>query len=296
MAMVMGTADRPFVYRALLPFLVAWLTPLLPLTWAQAITQLPFIDMLCAQFHAPDYPREVLWMMLGMYFALMGFLWALRYLMRVVGFTEWARTWVPVIALILLPMFYLYGKLYDLPALFLFTLAFALLIAQRWKLYLLVFAVGTLNKETMILIALIFAVYGFRRLPKAPYWGLLALQLLVFALIKGGLNWYFQNNPGSVVEMHLDLQWQAFWLSPFDALIWGVLLALGIGYRWAEKPVVLRYALVILVPLVISHVFLGMPYEIRVYLEAYPILLLLSVGALFKAALLYNAPPPTGRA
>ena len=167
---------------------------------------------------------------------------------------------------------------------FLFTLGLGLLVRRRWRLFLVVFVLACLNKETTILLTLVFAIH-FRRpasLPRAAYRGLLLAQLAIFAVLKTGLYVLYRDNPGAFVEAHfpqhnLDVL-KAY---PLATVFGWCGVALLVAYRWPEKPAFLRDALWIALPLVVLTFFLGYLDELRDYYEAYPIVLLLilhSVG------------------
>jgi hypothetical protein len=285
--MVYGFAYRPYVYRTLLPSIIRLLTPLVPEGVVAIALQNPLVAIALSRFSTTVYLRESLLMLGGMYLSLLGFIVALRLLMRAVRFTEWAVSWVPVVCLLLLPSVFPDGKFYDFPTLFLFTLGLVLLVQQRWSAYLPTYTLACINKETAILLALVFAVYCYQRVARRSFAYLLSAQLVVFAVTRLWLMWVFRDNPGQVVEFHLPEHLAATMASPQALLLPVAGLAVLIGYRWREKPVFLRNALIIGVPLGILHLFFGAPYEIRNYLEVLPITLLLVVGGIFQPSTLY---------
>jgi hypothetical protein len=81
---------------------------------------------------------------------------------------------VGVSAVLALLPFMIYSKrVYDLSALFLFTLGLLLLAKGRWGWFLLVYLLGCLNKETTLFLTLVFAAcfWGHRR--ERRFWQLL---------------------------------------------------------------------------------------------------------------------------
>lgn len=173
---------------------------------------------------------------------------------------------------------------YDLPTLFLFTLGLLLMLRRQWRAFLVVYALACLNKETTILLTLVFVIHFLRDawLERARFVRLVLLQLGLFVALKLALSWVFRANPGTFVELHLldhnlDVL-KSFLLKPSfaaEAPWLGVLLLTF--YRWSSKPAFLRHALWILVPIVAAMPLWGVLGELRVYYEAFPIVALLVV-------------------
>ena len=287
-AMVYGTAHRPYVYRTLLPSTVRLIVPFVPDDVVDIASSNLFIKVALSRFDSTNYPVESLLMLVGMFLCLLGFLWSLRFLMRSVGYSHRAVNWFPIICLLLSPAFFPNGKYYDWPTLFLFTLGLALLARQKWVAYILVFTLATINKETAFLLTMTFTVHFYRRLERRHFVYLLGIQAIIFLTVRWLLLWVFQNNPGGVVEFHLSEHLVAVQANPLSILIPLTMLVALIGRRWQEKPVFLRHVLVIVLPLGITYLFFGIPYEIRVYLEVFPVMLLLVAGGILRSSMLYQ--------
>lgn len=258
--MIDGTAYRPYVYRALIPFLVRVLERIYPI-------------------------RSELYAFALMFLALVGFVLTVRSFS--VYFWE-SRTKADVVSLLslvgLLPFIARDGKIYDFPDLFLFTLGLLLMMRQQWKGFFIVYLLGCFNKETMVLLSLVFAAYYFRRMPAREFWTLLMGQAFAFCVIKLWITWAFRSNPGGVVEVHLVEQIKGLLYLPDFLLFYGLFAlcaAVFVLVDWRKKPAFLRFAAVALLPaLIVANLFFGVPYEIRTYLDVYPILFLLSVPTL----------------
>lgn len=287
-AMVYGTAHRPYVYRTLLPSTVRLIVPFVPDDVVDIASSNPFIKAALSRFDSTNYPVESLLMLVGMFLCLLGFVWSLRFLMRSVGYSYWTVNWFPIICLLPLPGFFPDGKYYDWPTLFLFTLGLALLARQKWVAYILVFTLATINKETAILLTMAFTVHLYRRLERRHFVYLLGIQSIIFLTVRLLLLWVFQNNPGEVAEFHLSEHLVAVQANPLAVLIPLAGLVVLISRRWQEKPVFLRHALVIVLPLGIMQLLFGIPYEIRVYLEVFPVVLLLVAGGILRSSMLYQ--------
>ena len=113
---------------------------------------------------------------------------------------------IPIVTLFALPGLYGYGSmLYDLPALCLFTLGLALVAVRRFWLYALVFAVCVLNKETGLLLTLVWAVSEAheRKLGPRQLAVGVGLQVCFWLVVRGLLFWHLRNNPGESIALHL---------------------------------------------------------------------------------------------
>lgn len=286
MDMINGTAHRPYVERVLLPGTIRAITALTPAPVREAFNHAAarpaFIRDWCdAQGWERDHLFEYAVAVALIYACIWGFLFALAGLARAVYQAPPAFTHgVCLAALPLLPAFMKYTNyIYDPATLFLFTLGLALLARRRWRAYFIVYTLACLNKETTILLALVFWLVrtreGMPEQRRARH--MLAAQVAISIAIKGALAFIFRHNPGGVVEHHLAHNLELFTAPglPLWLAFWGG-VALLIGYRWSRKPLFLRRGLLILVPLLALTFFLGQIDELRDYYEAFPIALLMA--------------------
>jgi hypothetical protein len=292
--MVEGTAARPFVLRALVPWTVRgitssaegvagalgwsegqgfWATPGNPLFWAVWPSNIGL--HLSLEF---SIAFSIL------FACFLGFAFVLRALIRqFYDAPPFVADFAPALALALVPpLFYRYANyLYDPAALLLFTLGMFLIYTRRYALYYPVFLLAAWNKETAILLAGIFLLREVR--PSARWVpGLHVLaQLLLFAVVRIGVTAAYRENPGSLLEFHLldhnlALLWNPLALAALLAAVVpvGILVSRG----WGEKPRFLRAALVMVgLPLVGMAVLFGYADELRGYYELYPLVVLLAV-------------------
>lgn len=275
-----GTAYRPFVYRALVPFVTRRLTDLVPAALREQIN-----DAGRALFTNETLRRKipigrvdytslailgVLW-----YSSLLGFAWAFTRFLST--FYQFPRPFIYAVSLVGvagIPAFFAsYNYIYDLPHIFLFTLSLVLLSRQRWPAYLVLFALTTLNKETSVLLILAYCLYYHNKLGRR-FWRLLAGQMGMFLAIKLYLTALFGSRPGSVVEFHLrqNLFLANYNIAQFTAF---VIILVAVAYDWQNKPEFVRQALWLLVPLLGLTFFFGVLQEYRDYYEVYPVLLML---------------------
>jgi hypothetical protein len=285
--MVYGTAWKPFVYRSLLPTTIRLITGVIPAEARARVSRSLGNTAAGENLWAilqweQEYLVEYLIAAVLMYLCLWGFLWALRYLLLgVYDVSAGVQGVFILVALVGLTQFFrYYSYLYDLPNVFLFTLGLALMVRARWRPFLLVYLLACLNKETTILLTMVFVIHFFRpaRLRRPLFGALLLGQLAMFAAVRVLLFAAFRDNPGSLVEFqvphhNLDLL-KAYPVATVFG--WGGLLLL-LFYKWSEKPLFLRHSLWIVVPLVVLTFFFGYMDELRDYYEAYPIVLLLAL-------------------
>ncbi len=287
--MVYGKADRPFVYRTLLPSTIRGICALIPASTRRSMVSSLRYDLNHGRWekeYLPEYAAAILLEIL----CLIGFYVSLRYLCAALYDVP------PVVVDLLslagvaaLPVFFVYSNyLYDLPTLFLTTLCLGLMAHGRWSAYAAAFFFACVNKETAILLTALFVLNqftGVSTLPRGSFLRLLALQIAVFAAVKGSLWLIFRGNPGSVVEFHMldhNLGLARHVALPTFLSWTGVVFLVGAG--WRENPLFLRNALWMLVPLVILTGFLGFLDELRDYYEVYPVVLLLVLPTALRTA------------
>jgi hypothetical protein len=283
--MIYGDAWKPFVYRALLPSVVRVTSEIIPNQIHNSLTE----NIQASEFALlvlqklkweSDFITEYLVALFFMWFFLLGFVYAFRKLMTAVySSPDWFTNFISLTALFGLPvMFQYYSYIYDFPALFFFTLGLVFLFKQKWNYFLVLFFISCFNKETTILLTLVFVIHFYKnqKLQEKLYYQLIAVQLFIFISIKVLLYFLFIDNPGGFVEFHLIdrnyLIFNGFTLATF--VVWFAIGMMTFS-KWQEKPKFLRDAMWIGVPLVVLTFFLGFLDELRDYYELYPIVILL---------------------
>lgn len=283
--MIYGTAWKPFVYRTLLPTTVRVISEAVPDNIHISLTDLmennsSYSLILEKVKWEGEYITEYLVAVVLMYFSLIGFVFAFRKLFRVVySFPEWFINLISVIMLFALPpMFQYYSYIYDFPTLFLFTLGLFFLKEQKWSQFLILFFISCFNKETIILLTLVFAIHYFRneQIKIKLYKRLIMTQLLIFISVKILLYFIYINNPGTFIEFHLiDRNYLIFNGYSLNTFIVLLLIFITLFSRWNEKPKFLKDALWIALPLLVLTLLLGYLDELRDYYEIFPIIFLL---------------------
>lgn len=280
---IYGKASKPFVYRTLLPTTVRVLSAPVPQRLKNSIAnkieenvslRKLFLKLKWEKEYAVEYSIA----MLLMFLSLWGFSIAVKNLFSLFFKTnEWFAGSVSIIALAgLPPMFEYTSFVYDFPLLLLYTLGLIFLYKQDWKSFLIIFLIGCINKETTILLALIFYIYYKSKLIKDMFNKLLAAQIGIFVVVKAFLFTVFVNNRGTFIEFHL-VDHNLRLLTGYDLTIVASLLGLIllVFYKWNEKPNFLKTTLWAFIPLVVLTLFLGYLDELRDYYEVYPSVILL---------------------
>jgi len=311
---------KPFQYRVFMPILIRTIEFLTPETIQNSIAGIvkkyvgsslaenyEGYSEVKAQFVSRYGYRSFLYLLLTAC-AMFLFLICLRQLARALGiFSEKLCDLLPLGMILVMPIFFDYGiYMYDFSHLLLFTTGLLMLYKKQWAGYFIVFTLALLNKESSILLILIFALVYYSELPRKYFIKLLAVQLLIFLLIKISLYFIFIDNPGTFVEIHL--KWNLVYLTHlahyfrFESLgngmfafakfniRWPVGLNLpmfaiviaAVAYRWQEKPVFLRRATLYFIALLMMAMTMGCINELRAYYDAMPIVYILGVSGLVK--------------
>src|SRR5215208_210614 len=148
---VMGLDEKPYVYRALVP----WLAHLLVLLGVPADTALTVLVMLSA----------------------IGLVYGIKYLLnsfRKHGLFEFLISSLGVE--VFMSVFSLNSKVYDLSTAMFFAFSFGLLARGKLKAFYLLYPLACLNRESMLLLSLFFAVHFLTRLKLVQYGFSLAYQ------------------------------------------------------------------------------------------------------------------------
>ncbi|MFH0909327.1 MAG: hypothetical protein V1929_11240 [bacterium] len=282
--MIHGDANRPFVNRALLPMATRAIVAVLPESLRSSLGDealaRPGIHKLLKDLKwEHDLLPEYLVATALMGLSLLGFLLVVRCLFRTVAEGPgWLFDLTALLAVLGLPAFFkYYSYIYDFPALFLFTLGLALLARERWGLFLAVYLVSCFNKETTILLSVIFVIrFLLRGRPgRADALKLGAAQLAIFLFSRGALHAMYGSNPGGTVEFHLLHNLQLLKPYPLATFVAWLAVVVLVARDWKGKPEFLRDAAWIVLPLFALTITFGLYDELRDYYEAYPIVFLL---------------------
>jgi hypothetical protein len=287
--MIHGTADRPFVYRALLPAATRALVALVPDGAKAALVETArtpsrlravFAAMKWESELAPEYLCGVTLM----YACFWGFFFAMRFLARATcGPDRLLEDTASLAAILGLPPFFTYySYIYDPPALLLFTLGLALMARASWAAYLAVFTLGAINKETIVLLGMVFAIHFRTRMPPRAWIGLLAAQAAIAIAVRTALQAAYAQNPGMNVEWHLFHNLQLLKAYPIGSFAGWLAIAALVAHGWHAKPAFLRDALWVLPALLVLTFLFGLHDELRDYYEAFPVVAVLAAHSLAR--------------
>lgn len=300
-SMLNGTAARPFVYRALVPAAVRAVQHVTP-NWFekhvnkkmrhwmtdrrnfQLKAQYPWIG---ATFDkAKVYPRLVATLLI--YMTLCGYMFMMFRLGAVLfpddGLIRWCA---PLLGALTISAFnHPWQYIYDIPVLFLSAACLYAIAADKIKMYLVFFLLACFNRETILFMVPIFALFYYGNIRNSSLIALCAVQLVMLALVKLSLADIYAVNRGFFLEPNLarvlmrDVLAQASHYKMIALCVYVFLFT----YRWPEKPALLKYALLMLPFMYIGYVFHGNPGEYRVFFDLVPALVLLATHTLVRAA------------
>lgn len=302
--MVAGTAHKPFVYRTLLPTTVRAILAVLPDALESALetrarASQPLGELFASTPAADEnHPLTYLIAYALEFACLIGFALVIRYTAaHFYAPQPWLADAIAAVALLGLPAFYRYVSYdYDFPQLFLFTLGLLLLARRQWRAFYPVLLLGAFNKETTILLVMIHLLGNTHAMPRRTLLIHAVAQFSIVLAVRALLQFvFFASNPGYAVENWIARNWEmisdpARWDFLFFHFAWvgrtalvyptnyNVLFLLFLPLifsNWSGKPLFLRRALWIVVPLAVLIFCFGYFDEMRNYYEAYPILLLL---------------------
>ena len=275
-----GTAHRPFVQRALIPVLTQAIYRTIPDSWSNSITllvsQQPKFqkEMLRLGWEDGFIPQYLIALILSFVFLAL-FPFVIQSTVRLLYETnEWIINMFPLLIMLGIPMFFHAGTryIYDFPALSLFALGFYFMLRRHWYMYYLFFLIGLVNKETMVILAILFAFIYYKELSPMHYWRHLIIQCGLFVIIRGSVGWIFKNNPGRNFEFHFfsNIRILADLWTPQQLIICGIVLILLI-FNYYQKPIIARKAFYVAgISFFVLTVLFGYINEIRDVYEFYP--------------------------
>jgi hypothetical protein len=293
--MIQGTARRPFVYRMLITSIIHGIVKVTPESLRQTTEKI---------FSAETGQKLIVFLQLNRlylyeYLLILAakiicfFLFAVVLEQLVLHFYNVKNPTPQILAVCGLFGMPLFGgfdgsMIYDPVTVLLFSTALLMVAKDRLLAFYAVFILATFNKETSILLIGLFWIGYFKQMKRIVLINHIALLLVVWAIIKIVITLAFWGNRGGFVEYHIIgnnlhpvvLAYMLSYAAIFAPLLY---------YQWSQKPTLLRYGMfVILVPLFVICLFVGMLDEMRLFLEVYPFLFLLSVPALLKLAEISN--------
>lgn len=251
-----STQVRPYVMRVLMPFLARTLTRVLPLQPDIAIFIVVSISIIM------------------MYISLIYFFSAF------IGDNPRTEVTAFICFILVIAMIGVHRKIYDPATVMLFSFSLGLLARRKFTAFYLLFPIVTLNRETSFLLTLFFIAYFYKRISMPKYLFGIYWQGLIFLGIKFSLEYIFASQAGDSFLIRPALLFQTYFSNWQPALFLLILLLASIFTvfkRWNRKPAFLRTAYLSMFPLqLLLYVIFGYAFEIRVMIESFPTLFLLS--------------------
>lgn len=169
--------------------------------------------------------------------------------------------------------------IYDLPTALLFTLALLLLEREKFGVYALLFPLVCLNRESAILLPLLFGVHFARRLERRRYLVHLAYQLVVYGTIRLALVGIFAAAPGAPFLVRPLENLQLYGQEPLATrlfLLFVATVGFWIAARWQQAPLLMRRAFALWAPVLVGmYLVSGVSFEVRVFVELLPVVAIL---------------------
>lgn len=281
--MIDGTANRPYVYRQLLPATANWTVRTLPVDAIGRHISVRARDKIidALNLRGKKYPVQYVIIYIATYLSALLATFALYLVCRAATLPEPAAAFTSVVFMLIFPLVGVKGGyFFDFPELLFMAIAAWLALEFDWWWIIPVAALGTWNKESFLLF--MFALYPLFRRRNSRMTSLIGVGVLVMvcAAVYLPIRLHFAHNPGGSVEWHLgeqvtfllhplsvdslidrtyDLMFPAFSsLIPFAILVWTVWRGWRLLPLWAKRHA--QIAAAINVPL---YLMFCMPGEFR---------------------------------
>jgi len=211
---------------------------------------------------------------------------------------------LPLTLGIVLPWSFLFYWPYDFSGILIWTAALVCLVERQYYLYLLVFLLGVLNRETAFFLIPVFGLTQWEVLGKRRTLGWAGVQVGLWLIIFVGLRLLIHPPGGDGIEIHIadnfEYLTRGYGLGPFEH--WMRLLS-GLGFmwllapwHWATKCLFLRRACWV-IPVQFAVLFVvGRFVETRLWYNWIPICLALAGQSLMEFAQRGNQSPRPTRA
>ena len=275
-----GEAHRPFVTRVLVPWLTRGIAAMMPEFIHGGAESLlgsggPIGTLLAEYGSPPGFVLEAIISLGLQLLSVLGFAFAFRGLFNnVYKVQPLVSNLMTLVALLGLTPMLFFGYIYDLPNLFLTTLALFCIAAQRKTAYWAVFTLAVFNKETAVVLV-VPAVLLFWDFPRPSLRKIIigaAAQVGIFLAIRIPLGLLFRNNPGEAFENHLLDHIDMFMDYPVLGVI-SIFVAIGmlllVFGSWQKKPAVAVLGALPGLLFVVLFLLSGIAFEIRIFYEVY---------------------------
>jgi hypothetical protein len=300
-SMYHGTAWRPFVYRILIPRITFTITSMTPMSIQRSVGDEidAFVYTQDSQWLKKVFPRleEVFpdkrthYQRMVMISILYAMLWGVIVAMYKLGKHLFPddnaiRYFAPILPLLLIPVTnWKVIYVYDVGVLFLSAVAYYCMALRRFQFYIIIFTLACLNKESSIFLLLFFIIWFWRRLNLKHYLGLVAVQIVIYAVIRYALLVAYQKNAGWVFEDYFNdlLHFEIYPRNMYHRLLSFACLVFFFVYDWQKKPLFALYILWLWPPMYLAYLLYGFPGEYRVFHDIMPLTMLLATHTLIAS-------------
>ena len=275
-----GEAHRPFVTRVLVPWLTRGIAAMMPESIHGGAESLlgsggPIGTLLTEYGSPPGFALEAIISLGLQLLSVWGFALAFRGLFSTVYKVQTlVSNLMTLVALLGLTPMLFFGYIYDLPNLFLSTLALFCIAAQRKSAYWAAFTLAVFNKETAVVL-MVPAVLLFWVFPRPSLRKVIvgtAAQAGIYLAIRLPLLWLYRNNPGVIFENHLQDHIDMVIDYPVLGII-SIFLAAGmlllVFGSWQKKPAAAVLGALPGLLFLVLFLLSGIAFEIRIFYEVY---------------------------
>lgn len=248
---VTGTQQKPFVYRALIPWAAHTLTEL-GLSAPTALTIMVILSAIALMY---------------------GILSLFKVSQQETGPRELILSAVGVQVFML--VFFMECKVYDLATAAFFAFSISSLTQKKYQHYFLLFPFACFNRETAILLIGAFAVSEVSRMKSWKFLDGLAYQVIIFVLSRLFLMDLYSVNSGDEFLYRPMENIETFLEQPMASILHWLVLAF-VAYtcfvQWKTFPGYTAVSFIVLLPTLLTmYIFFGVSFEVRVFAEAYPL-------------------------
>jgi hypothetical protein len=220
--MIDGTANRPYVYRQLLPDIANFIAHTLPLDAISRHLPARAKQRISIAFNlqSKTYPVQYLVVYVLTYLSALLATFALYLFCRATDMAPPTAVFAPVVFLLLFPLIGVKGGyFFDYPELLFMAAAAWIALRYEWWCLIPIAALGAWNKESFLLFT--FTLYPLLRRRYSRTVSLMGVGVLaaVCAAVYLPLRLHFVHNPGGTVEWHFKDQ-ISFYLHPFSMDTW----------------------------------------------------------------------------
>jgi len=307
-AMIDGYASKPFIYRQLVPIFVRAIDRITPPDARGDVNN--WVENIKTNKDYREFRRYTPWLeatfplKITHYKRLVAsiiiFTFLLLYMAVIFALGRKLFPNYPAVALLAPPFAmmaitsfgYQWQYIYDIPCLCLSTACFYFMYTQRFRLYLMVFFLSCLNKETAIFSMIFFAIWHVDKLGNKKFAVLWALQCAIYLSIKTILTVEYLNNPGYFLEQNMIVVLARDVLAEANlpkillmAMMWFLF-----SHHWQDKPEFLKKSLWLLPMMYAAYFLYGYPMEYRVFFDLHGPLVLLATHTLVVATGIAHAP------